>query len=177
MKIEIRQETPSDYKEVDSITRAAFADLQISDKTEHHLVKRLRQSPAFIPELSLVAIVDGKLAGHVLVTKLSLETPDGTILPALGLAPISVHPDYQGKGIGTELMNAAHQMAKKTDATCILLIGHEKYYPRFGYECASKYGISFPFDIPDENGMVYILDPQKLPETESRVVYPGAFFE
>ncbi|MCA6079105.1 GNAT family N-acetyltransferase [Fulvivirga sedimenti] len=177
MKIEIRQETLSDHTDVEKIICAAFADLLISDKTEHILVKRLRKSEAFIPELSLVAEADGRTAGHVLLTKLELEAEDGIRVPALGLAPISVLPEFQRMGIGKELILKAHEIAKKTEAACILLVGHEDYYPRFGYERTSKYNIHFPFEIPDENGMVYILDALKMPKTPSTVVYPRAFFE
>ncbi|WP_316571201.1 hypothetical protein [Neobacillus sp. YIM B06451] len=56
MDISIRQEKGADYQAVEEVIKRAFADVAISDKTEHQLVKRLRSCEAFIPELSLVAV-------------------------------------------------------------------------------------------------------------------------
>ena len=71
MKITIRQEEPEDFKEVFKVIESAFEPLQFSDHKEQFLVERLRKSNAFIPELSLVAEIENKIAGHILLTYIS----------------------------------------------------------------------------------------------------------
>lgn len=175
MKIQIRPETPADYSEVFQIVEAAFRGQKFSDQTEHLIVERLRQSTAYIPELSLVAEGEGKLLGHILISKVEVAGEEESF-PALSLAPVSVLPQYQNQGIGGQLINAAHRSAKALGYLAIVLIGHATYYPRFGYEKASKYGISFPFDSPDINCMICELQENALQNIQGEVVYPKAFF-
>lgn len=85
----IRQEEAKDYKSIYSVVKAAFDSAEQSDGTEPDLVNALRKSDAFIPELSLVAEIDGKIVGHILFTKASVE--NHTVLV---LAPLSVLPFY-----------------------------------------------------------------------------------
>ena len=67
--IAIRQETAADFTQVREVIRAAFQDIEESNHTEHLLVERLRQSDAYIAELSLVAeTADGQIAGHIMRT-------------------------------------------------------------------------------------------------------------
>ncbi len=65
----IRQETKKDHRKVFNVIESAFKDAEFADHTEQFLVERLRKSDAFIPELSIVAEIDGKIVGHILLTK------------------------------------------------------------------------------------------------------------
>lgn len=38
-------------------------------------------------------------------------------------------------------------------------MGHAQYYPRFGFERASIYGIGLSIEVPDEALMALSLDP------------------
>ena len=69
----IREETPKDHEEVRRVIRRAFENAEHTDHDEHNLVDRLRKSDAFIPELSLVAEMDGKIIGHVLFSKIRIQ--------------------------------------------------------------------------------------------------------
>ena len=84
----IRQETPNDYNEIYDLVKEAFATADHADENEQDLVTELRKGSAFIPELSLVAEIDGKLAGHIMFTKASVGND-----PVLVLAPLSVKPE------------------------------------------------------------------------------------
>lgn len=95
----IRRETLNDYKEVYELITEAFATAEHADGNEQDLVVALRKGNAFIPELSLVAEVDNKLAGHIMFSKASV---DNHIV--LVLAPLSIKPPYQKQGIGTALI-------------------------------------------------------------------------
>ena len=95
----------------------------------------------------------------------------------MALAPVSVHPDFQNKGIGGKLISEAHKRAKALDFQSIILLGHANYYPRFGYEMTSKYGIKLPFDAPEKNCMVIALTENGLKGVSGMVEYSKAFFE
>jgi len=96
---------------------------------------------------------------------------------SLALAPVSVVPELEGKGIGGKLIIESHKKAKEIGQKSIVLIGHEKYYPRFGYEQADKYGIELPFKVPKENCMVIELVENGLYGVEGMVEYPKEYYE
>lgn len=103
----IRQENKNDYQRVYEIVKNAFKSVEYSDGKEQNLVVKLRSSKSFIPELSLVAEVEGKLVGHILFTKNRIGDNIG-----LTLAPLSVIPEFQKQGIGTTLIKEGHKIAK-----------------------------------------------------------------
>lgn len=173
--VTIRQEEVKDYEEVFKLTEEAFREMEHSDHQEHFLVERLRKSDAFIPELSLVAEDEnGVIVGHILFTKLMIEN-DSEIFESLALAPVSVKPEFQNQGIGGQLIREGHLIAQKLGYQSVILIGHEDYYPRFGYEKTSNFGISFPFEIPEENGMAIELIKGGLKNKKGMVKYPKEF--
>lgn len=174
--IYIRQETKADHNHVQELVKQAFADVPYSDQSEHLLVARLRKSSAFIPELSLVAEVDGALAGHILLTRIVIKD-DERETPSLALAPVSVRPSFQGKGIGGALIKASHERARELGHQSIILLGHESYYPRFGYHPTADYGIRLPFEAPAENCMLIELQKGSLDGIQGVVQYPPEFME
>ena len=174
--MKIRQENSSDFAAVFKLIEQAFENEEFSDHQEQFLVQRLRKSEAFIPELSLVAEIDEKIVGHILLTKLKIKNKTDSF-DSLALAPVSVLPQFQRKGIGGKLILEAHDIARKLNYNSIVLLGHEKYYPRFGYEQADKYGIELPFEVPKENCMVIELTENGLLGVHGMVEYPKAFYE
>lgn len=172
--MQIRKEKISDYQLVFELIKKAFKDVELSDHQEQFLVERLRRSNDFIPNLSLVAELEGRIVGHIILSRISIK--GNQLFPALALAPVSVLPDYQRKGIGSALINKAHIIAKQLGHKLIVLVGHEDYYPRFGYEQAHKHDITFPFPVPQHNGFVLGLTNGALDGVNGQVVYPSAFF-
>ena len=123
----IRQETEKDFGQVEEVVRLAFGNMPESDHTEHILVERLRQSDAYISELSLVAETgDKKIVGHVLLSKVTIVSANGTHT-VLSVAPLSVLPEFQRRGIGGMLLREAHQRAAALGYGGVLLLGHEDY--------------------------------------------------
>ncbi|KPE53165.1 GNAT family N-acetyltransferase [Chryseobacterium indologenes] len=175
MTLKIRQEEEKDYKRVFELTEEAFRAMEHSDHREHFLVERLRKSEAFIPELSLVAEnEDGVIAGHILLTRIKIENNHESF-DSLALAPVSVKPEFQNQGIGGQLILSGHLAARELGYQSVILIGHEDYYPKFGYEKTSNFGISFPFDVPEENGMAIELVKDGLKNVTGVVKYPKEF--
>ncbi|SNR73127.1 GNAT family N-acetyltransferase [Flavobacterium sp. ov086] len=176
MEIKLRKENENDYKSVFQLVEKAFEKEEYSDHKEQFLVEKLRKSEVFIPELSIVAKVENKIVGHILLTKLEIKN-DSKTFESLALAPVSVLPEFQGKGVGSKLILYSHKVAKELGYKSIILLGHENYYPRFGYELTNKYGIEMPFDVPAENCMVITLTENGLSGVNGKVVYPAEFFE
>lgn len=175
MNVEIRQEEPRDFEPVFKLIEKAFEPLAQSDHKEQFLVERLRKSDAFIAELSLVAEMDNKIVGHILLTKLKIKG-DLKEFDSLALAPVSVLPQYQGNNIGGALIERAHSKAREQGYKSVVLLGHQQYYPRFGYVQADTFGIEFPFEgVPKENCMVVELVNGGLTGVAGKVVYPPEF--
>lgn len=173
----IRKEENKDYKEVFKLIESAFENEEYSDHREQFLVERLRNSESFIPELSLVAEIDGHIVGYILLTKIKIINDSSKETISLALAPVAVLKEHQGKGIGGKLIQKAHQKAKELQFGSVILLGHEKYYPKFGYEMTKKYGIKLPFEVPDENCMLIELTENALKNVKGIVEYPKEFFE
>lgn len=175
MNITIRQERSKDYKVTEEVVQSAFANMELSDKNEHELVSRIRKSDAFIPELSLVAI-DNEIVGHILLSKIKILN-DIQIVESLALAPISVLPEYQNKGIGGHLILEALKRAKKLEYESVVVLGHPEYYPKFGFKKASLWGIKAPFEVPEEVFLALELRENALNNVSGVVKYSNAFFE
>jgi predicted N-acetyltransferase YhbS len=176
MEINIRKEESKDYKTVFCIIEKAFISEKMSNHQEQFLVERLRKSNAFIPELSLVAEHDGKVVGHILLTKLKIKNKTNEF-DSLALAPVSVLPQFQRKGIGGKLITESHKRAKELGYKSIILLGHEKYYPKFGYLQTHLFGIELPFEVPKENCMAIELVKYGLKDVSGIVEYPKEFNE
>lgn len=151
--LEIRQENKNDYEKVYDIVKKAFEVAEHCDGNEQDLVVALRNSNSFIPELSLVAVQDNKIIGYILFTKIKIGEYE-----ELALAPLGILPEYQRQGIGTKLIEEGHKIAKKLGYHYSIVLGSEKYYPKFGYVPASQYGIIAPFEVPNENFMAIKLN-------------------
>lgn len=172
--MQIRKEKVSDHQLVFELVKKAFKDVELSDHQEQFLVERLRRSIDFIPNLSLVAELEGRVVGHIILSRISIKGDQ--FFPALALAPVSVMPDHQRIGIGSALIKEAHVIARQEGHKIIVLVGHENYYPRFGYQLVSQYNITFPFPVPPQNGFVLGLTADALKGVSGEVVYPSAFF-
>lgn len=123
----IRQEETRDYENIYSVVKKAFGSAVQADGNEQDLVNALRNGDAYIPELSLVAEIDGVIVGHIMFTKAKVE--DKVVL---ALAPLSVLPEYQRQGVGTALIEEGHRIAKELNYEYSIVLGSETYYPRTG---------------------------------------------
>lgn len=171
----IRKETPEDYAWVVELTRRAFESMPFSEGNEDQLVVNFHKSESFISELSLVAELNGQVVGHILFTPLFIENGPRHF-ESLVLAPVSVLPEWQNQGVGSLLIEAGHQKAKELGFNSIILVGHEHYYPRFGYKTASRWGIKVPFDLPsDDVFMALELTSDALAGCSGMVRFPAAF--
>lgn len=178
MEITIRKERAEDYQATEQVVKRAFADMEFSDHKEHELVARIRKdSEAFVPELSLVAILpDEEIVGHILLSKVKIKGENQST-ESLALAPVSVLPESQSKGIGKRMILRALELAKELGYGSVVVLGHPGYYPKFGFQKASAWGIRAPFDVPDEVFMAMELRAKALEGVSGVVEYSRAFVE
>jgi len=148
--ITIRQEQPQDLKTIRAVNRRAFGQTQEAD-----LVDKLRQNCHEL--LSLVAVMQNKVVGHILFTPVTIESADRTVR-GMGLAPMAVLPEYQRQGIGSKLVRTGIEQLRKWECPFIIVLGHAEYYPRFDFEPASNYGIRSEWEVEDEAFMILLLN-------------------
>lgn len=141
MDIELRQEQPADYSETENVTREAFWNHYSPACSEHYLLHIMRDCPAFVPELDVVAVCDGKIVGNVVYMKSVIRADNGNSYEVLSLGPISVLPEYQRKGIGGRMIEYTRDIARRMGFAAILLCGDPDYYSRQGFLSAETFGI------------------------------------
>lgn len=124
----IREETAADIDAISAVTRSAFANLAISQQTEHLIIRSLRAAKALA--VSLVAECDGRVIGHVAFSRVAISdgSPDW-----YGLGPLSVLPEMQRQGVGKELVGQGLSRLRKVGAAGCCLVGDPQYYERFGF--------------------------------------------
>ncbi len=125
----IREETDEDVEAITDVTVAAFKALEVSNQTEHFIVKALRRAGALT--VSLVAELDGRVVGHIAFSPVTMS--DGT-QDWYGLGPVSVLPERQRQGIGSALIEEGLSRLKALGARGCCLVGHPDYYKRFGFK-------------------------------------------
>jgi putative acetyltransferase len=155
----VRREREVDVSQVSQIHATAFMrdPFGLDDLPEVRLLAGLRSSDAWIPELSLVAEIDGELVGHVVSTRGFVDE-----LPALGLGPIAVSPASQNRGAGTALMHATIGAAEAMSEPLIALVGSGEFYSRFGFVRSTDLGIEAP--DPDWGEHFQVLALTAIPE-------------
>ncbi len=125
----IRNESVSDVAAIAAITESAFKEAPHTSHTEQFIVNALRNAGKL--SVSLVAEVDGNIVGHVAVSPVSVS---GNSEGWYGLGPISVAPEHQKQGIGSQLMKEAIAALKQLGASGCVLLGDPQYYSRFGFK-------------------------------------------
>ncbi|MDJ0785126.1 MAG: N-acetyltransferase [Desulfosarcinaceae bacterium] len=171
--ITIRKEGPEDVKQIRRIHVSAF-----DTSTEADIVDQLRRSAD--PILSLVAeeVRHGggqRIVGHLLFSPVAVDGPQDP--PAgMGLAPMAVLPEYQEKGIGSALVRHGLDILAEGHCPFIIVLGHPEYYPRFGFEPASRHGLHCQWkSVPDAAFMVKILDGDRMAGVGGVVRYHDLF--
>lgn len=149
--VTIRQEKPDDIGAVRVVNEAAFGE-----PAEARIVDSVRV--ACPDAVSLVAVDDDRIVGHIFFSPVVLSGASGTP-QGMGLAPMAVLPERQRQGIGSLLVREGIDAMRERKCTFIIVLGHPEYYPRFEFVPASRYGLSCQWNgVPDEAFMVLVLD-------------------
>ena len=161
----IREEIPEDHAAIREVNRIAFSGNQ-----EAEIVDRLRS--AGIVVVSLVAIENDEIAGHILFSELPIETDQG-IIEAASLAPMAVIPNWQRRGIGSALVRRGLELCRERGKSIVVVVGHPGYYPRFGFSAELGKALHGPFS--GDAWMALELTKGVLENVRGTVRYPEAF--
>ena len=149
--INVREEISEDVPAIRVVNERAFGQPQ-----EANIVDKIRNNCEDI--LSMVAIIQNRIVGHILFSPAIIESENGRV-EGMGLAPMAVLPKYQRQGIGSTLVKGGLDILRKRVCPFIIVLGHPDYYPRFGFEPASAYGLKSLWEgVPDEAFMVLFFD-------------------
>ncbi|HEY9197760.1 MAG TPA: N-acetyltransferase, partial [Gammaproteobacteria bacterium] len=161
----VRAEAPEDVRAIDVVNLSAF-----QGEEEARLVTAIRASAEFIPDLSLVAELNGRIVGHLLLSKVQLQRA-GDSRPILALGPMSVVPSQSHRGIGSALIQAAIGRARDMRYTAIVVAGQPEYYERFDFKPALNWTLSSNLRLPADALTAMELVPGTL-QNGGQVVYP-----
>lgn len=174
MEWTIRLEQPGDAEGVAGLTRDAFTQSSHGYHGEAELVEALRSSGVHC--VSLVAVHENQIVGHVLFSRMKRDEPEGEEL-LMGLAPMSVHPQWQRKGIGRRLIQQGMAHLRAAGVAWVFVLGDPSYYGQFGFQAASEWGFLHGFaGIPQGYFLARNLKPLASQAQSSRRVYYTSLF-
>lgn len=168
--VHIRPETHDDEMAIADLVERAFGS-----PAEARLVEAIRASPGYIAELALVALVDDRIVGHVMISQCTLidgDTERGIVM----LSPLAVDPSHQGRGVGSALVRAVCDGADERGEPIVVLEGDPRYYSRLGFGPAAEHGIALPLPdwAPPAAAQVLRLSHDD-PNLRGTVIYPRSF--
>ncbi len=131
--LNIRQECNDDINAIEKVTIEAFKSHPHSNQTEHKIVAKLRNDNAL--SVSLVAEVNNVIVGHIAFSKVKINDE---FIEWYGLAPVSVTPEYQNQGVGSQLILSGLNAIRELNAKGCVLLGEPEYYNRFGFKAHSE---------------------------------------
>lgn len=168
--VKIRKECEDDLIAIKEVNDKAFGQTE-----EGRVIDKIRNSDAEV--LSLIAEEGNKIVGHIFYSSAEIEW-NNKIIKGMGLAPMAVLPEYQKLGIGKRLIHESLNILMKKEHSFIIVLGHEDYYPKFGFETASKHGIKSQWEgVPDEAFMIMILDKEKMKDVSGVAQYRNEWNE
>ena len=154
--MELRLENEKDYLEVENLKRDAFWDVYRPGCNEHLVIHNLRQSDSFIKDLDYVLIENNQIVGNIVYSKMFVGLEKKVSNQVISFGPISVHPDFQRKGIGKKMIEYTLDKAKNLGYKAVLITGNNNYYNPLGFESASRYNIYLP-DMSEDDEAVYFM--------------------
>jgi putative acetyltransferase len=161
--IEIRREREGDQTAVRNVNDRAFGQ-----DLEGRIVDALRSNGAVL--LSLVAVLDTRIVGHILYSPASIGEVTGA-----GLGPMAVLPEFQRQGIGSMLVRAGNQTLNDAGCPFAVVLGHADFYPRFGFTPARTRGVTCEWDVPDDVFMLLVLDELRMRGVSGLATYRPEF--
>ena len=167
--VSIRHEKPEDIPFIYSVHEQTF-----KRDAEAKLTDKLRE--ACTDCLSLVADDNGSIVGHIMFSPVLIKKEK--IISGMGLAPMAVLPSKQRQGIGTQLIKSGLQILQEKGCPFVIVLGHPDYYPRFGFQTASRFNIISQWeDVPDDAFMILVMDDNAMQDVSGIATFRDEFNE
>ena len=144
----IRREQKSEYREVENLVRESFWNVYRPGCLEHFVLNRLRDDPAFVPELDLVMEKDGAIIGQNMFMRAVIRADDGRDIPIMTMGPICVAPELKRRGYGKRLLDASLERAAALGCGALCFEGNILFYGKSGFTYARNFGIRY-HDLPE----------------------------
>lgn len=146
--IVIRRETEQDHRAVEALVRESFWNVYRPGCLEHFVLHRLREDPAFVPELDVVMEKDGQLIGQNMFMRAHIEADDGRRIPIMTMGPISIAPAYKRQGYGKMLLDQSLQQAAELGCGALCFEGNIDFYGKSGFTYARTFHLRYR-DLPE----------------------------
>ena len=143
----IRRETPEDHRTVEALIRESFWNVYRPGCLEHYVIHRLREDPAFVPELDLVMEEDGRIIGQNMFMRAEIRADDGRRIPIMTMGPICVTPELKRRGYGKRLLDESLARAADLDCGALCFEGNILFYGKSGFTYARSFGLRYR-DLP-----------------------------
>ena len=164
----IRREQLHDVSAIRKLNTEAFGQAE-----EAGIVDSIRKNCGE-DAVSLVAVLEDQVVGHILFSPVRVECGD-RVVHGMGLGPMAVLPEHQRTGIGSELVRVGVSEMRGSCCPFVIVLGHPQFYPRFGFEPASRRGIRCEWEVPDEAFMILILEATEMDGVSGLARYRSEF--
>ena len=161
-KIIIRNETPDDYRTVETLVRESFWNVYRPGCLEHYVLHMLRNDPAFVKELSFVMEEDGKIIGQNMFMRAVISADDGRQIPIMTMGPICISNHLKRQGYGKKLLDYSLEKAAQFGCGALCFEGNIGFYGKSGFVFASEKGIRY-HGLPEGTDVSFFLCKELIP--------------
>lgn len=175
-KIIIRNETKEDYRKVENLTREAFWNVYRPGCSEHYVLHRYRDDPAFVPELDFVMELNGEIIGQIIYVRSEIDCDDGKKLPIMTFGPIGIAPEYKRQGYGKRLLDYSMGKAKEAGVGALAITGNILFYGKSGFVSAKTKGVRYADDPEADYLLIKELIPGFLDGVSGTYKDPDGYF-
>lgn len=158
----IRLEKKEEYREVENLVREAFWNVYRPGCSEHYVIHRLRDDPAFVKELDFVMEQKNRLIGQNMFMKTVIDSDDGRSIPILTMGPIGITPELKRRGYGKMLLDYSLEKAAELGFGAVLFEGNIGFYGKSGFDYAENFGIRY-HDLPEDADASFFLCRELIP--------------
>lgn len=155
-------EKKEEHREVENLIRESFWNVYRPGCLEHYVIHRLRNDPAFVPELDFVMEMDGKLIGQNMFMWAMIKSDDGREIPIMTMGPICITPELKRKGYGKKLLDYSLEKAKELGCKAVCFEGNIDFYGKSGVALASTFGIRY-HGLPEGEDASFFLCKELVP--------------
>ena len=172
----IRSEKEEDHKKTEHMVMRAFLNIHGPGCNEHLLVRKIRNSSDYLPEISRVIELDGEIVGAIYYTKAKVINGEESY-EVITFGPLAVEPTLQNTGIGRLLLDETIKLARETGVAGICIYGEPTYYPKRGFRTCDQFGITDPEGNNYDAFMAYPLDEKKFSRIQGKFILSSVFKE